>query len=166
MTGYVNYRLWLCRLIAWDGILPAFVLLTPIIGLMLLGPLNADIVIVVASVFVPNVVLIMRMKLGVRHIQSNNCSALLKTVQCIFLLVAIFILFCCDVLLVIIHLMPAGQAFEKNQWSIFGLGYCVYLTLMSIAMYPGRTPIDEFDQVVGEDYECAEHFSDRHPIDG
>jgi len=132
------------RLIAWDGMLPAGIVIVPA-GIEILLP-NHRGAIEIAAVILPITAFFLRVRAGKHHIASNRCSVAVRRFQfCVFCF-AVFPLVLIDCFLVLSHLMPKGALFQADTdlvvWVIL---FAVYLTSMAVAMYPGRDtiPFDE-----------------------
>jgi hypothetical protein len=134
----VNVGSWLLRVVAWDGLLPAFVALVPTMICALL-PNNRG-VIEIAAVVLPIAAFFIRVSVGTRHIASNTCGTIVRRLQCFVFIVGIIILALIDSVLILTHVMPKGTPFATSSdcivWMVLVL---VYLTSMTVAMYPGRT---------------------------
>jgi hypothetical protein len=137
MTEQVNYRLWIQRVLGWDGLLPfanAFVAAT----IRLVMPKNEQIVIIVVT-GLPLGSLFLRAYMGNRHINSNHCTAAVRVLQHWMLAIGIFFLFFVDVLLITHALLPQGPALlQKDDWFSLGCVFAFYLLLMCFTMYPGQ----------------------------
>jgi len=131
----VNYVSWFFRVLGWDGLLPVIVFLIPNVIEFLFpnkrGALELTGVLTPASMFV------LRLLAGKRHIATNHCSSAVRHIQlCVFyfgLLVLCFI----DGVLILSHVMPQG-VFDGNDFVVFAILISIYLTSMTVAMYPGR----------------------------
>jgi len=129
----VDVVYWLSSLVAWDGALPALMVVTPIV-LQWLWPLNA-----VARDFGVTIVVItalfIRLVVGWRHVGRNHCGSVTRFVQKTLLCILVICLILVDVLLMILP-DPAGVLCV-----VFG----IYAPLMLFVLYPGREPDDEFE---------------------
>ena len=134
----VDYGLWVLRLLGWDGLLPALIVLIPC-TLKLLLPRNLDDVVLTAAI-IPPVALFIRGYVGIRQINSNHCSHLIRQLQGCVLLLAITPLMIVDVFLILYHALPKNG---PNRWASFAFGGAIagYLVLMAFAMYPGGTKV-------------------------
>ena len=95
---------WVLRLFAWDGALPAGVLLIPsLVGLALPNNRGA---IEITAVVLPNVAFFVRFLVGKRHIESNNCPNAMKILQLCVLCLCILLLLLVDAFVVLLHVMP------------------------------------------------------------
>jgi hypothetical protein len=135
MAAKVQYRSWLLRVTAWDGMLPAFVVVVPSIVELLLP--NHRGAIEFTAVTLPIVAFFTRLVVGQRHIDSNNCSAAFRLIQFWVFFLGVFPLVLIDGALVLSHVMPKG-VFTREDSLFFAVLYSVYLVAMIIAMYPGR----------------------------
>jgi hypothetical protein len=131
----VNYQLWLLRLIAWDGLLPALILLAPYVVELLIP--NNRLAIELLGVAFPIAGFFIRLVVGKRHIDSNLCSGPVRLAQFGVFFVGIFPLVLIDAFLVLSHVMPKG-VLAPEDYAVFGVLFSVYLTAMTLAMYPGR----------------------------
>jgi hypothetical protein len=73
----VDVRMWLSRVLAWDGLLPVCIALLPPILAMLVP----DLVVTIAGVVVPLAALFIRAKFGPRHIASNRVHPFFRNCQ-------------------------------------------------------------------------------------
>jgi hypothetical protein len=146
----VNYGSWLRTLIAWDGLLPGCIVILPT-AIEILFP-NRRGAIEIAALILPITAFFLRVRAGKHHIASNRCSVAFRRFQfCVFCF-AIFPLVLIDCFLVLSHVMPKGALFEADtDWLIWVILFAIYLTLMAVAMYPGRdapspanSPLTEF----------------------
>jgi hypothetical protein len=137
-------RGWLLRVLAWDGLLPFAVLLTPTIIEFLL-PNNRP-VIELVSILLPITAFCIRYNVGKRHINSNNCSTAVRRFQFSLFVTGIIALVLIEGLVIIAwHLVARpGVVFDDDAVRIvFGVLVAVYCTSMIVAMYPGRQKQDE-----------------------
>ncbi len=129
----VDVVYWLTSLVAWDGALPALMVVTPIV-LQWLWPLNA-----VARDFGVTIVVItalfVRLIVGWRHVGRNHCGSLTRFAQKTLLCILVICLILIDVLLMILP-NPAGVLCV-----VFG----IYAPLMLFVLYPGQEPDDELE---------------------
>jgi hypothetical protein len=133
----LNLRVWLQRVLGWDGLLPlanAFVAAT----IRFVIPKHEQLAVAVVT-GLPLATLFLRAHMGNRHINSNHCSEAVRVFQHWVLAVGILLLFFVDVLLITQALLPQGLALLKNDdWISLGCVFAAYLILMTLAMYPGR----------------------------
>jgi hypothetical protein len=136
-TGRVKYGSWLLRVAGWDGLLPAYVVLAPT-AVELLIPNNPGAV-ELTAVVLPIAAFVVRYNAGKRHIASHNCSRVIRAAQFCVFCVGIALLVLIDAVLMLSHLMPQGALFAAREdrivWAVL---FSVYVTAMTIAMYPGR----------------------------
>lgn len=137
MANQVNYRTWFFRVITWDGLLPACILLAPTVAELLL-PHNRGLIEFMA-VATPIVAFFARIRAGKHHIASNHCTRVVRAIQfCVFCL-GLFPLVLIDAVVILSHVMPAGALFAaKEDRIVFVALVSIYLAAMLIAMYPGR----------------------------
>jgi hypothetical protein len=136
----INYRAWLVRVIAWDGVLPLLLWLSPFLVRLLVPGINKDAGVLLA-VPLPICVFFIRIWFGARHIDANRCEKF-RVIQYYCFLFAILVLLFVDALLLALH----GELDEN--WAAYlsllrdlSIPFAVYLALMAVAMYPGREPI-------------------------
>ena len=142
----VNIGLWALRVIAWDSLLPAAVILTPF-AVEFICP-NNRIAFEIVGLVLPLVAFFIRLFVGIHHIKSNSCSDILSFIQFCFFFCGIVVLVLVDTMLILAHQMPNGAMFKTKEDIIIFVVIClVYLITMVIAMYPGRStpPTDEFE---------------------
>jgi hypothetical protein len=138
VVNRVNYYSWFLRVFAWDGMMPVFIIIVPFL-INFFFP-NFPAAMNIAGLSLPLVGFFVRLALGIRHIRANTCSELVSGVQFIFFIIGIFCLVLIDVMLILLHEMPAGVLFPAtSDYIAFGATYLIYLVAMIIAMYPGRT---------------------------
>ncbi len=136
MTTRVNHGAWLLKLIAWDGLLPAIVILVPLVARQIAAQRAVEFL----AIALPIAAFLLRLFAGRRHIDSNQCSPLFRRVQFIFFYIAIFVLLMIDSLMILAHEMPPGAMFASAvDFLIWAVLFALYLTCMAVAMYPGRT---------------------------
>lgn len=137
---------WLIRLIAWDGLLPALVWLSPH-AIRAIIP-NHDKAIEAAAILIPIAALFLRFYMGSQYIYSNHCSRSFRRLQVVLFCLGIFLLLLIDVLLIlstILPKMPPGHPVHFKEMVLFTGVFAVYLLLMIIAMYPGPADIDTIE---------------------
>ncbi len=134
----INYGVWLFKLIPWDSLLPAFVILVPAIVKVLIP--NRGNTIEFVAVTLPIAAFFFRFVIATRHINSNECSHLVRRIQIAFLCVAILVLLLIDSLFILAQEMPPGALFATTTDVIVWTALiAIYLTCMGVAMYPGRS---------------------------
>lgn len=141
----VHYGQWFLKLVAWDGVLPVIVLLAPTV-VELQFPNRRDAMEFMALVL-PITVFFVRFFVAKRHIESNQCTRLVRCFQIIALCLAILVLLLIDSFIILAHEMPKGALYATTtDRFVWGVLCFVYLTSMAFAMYPGRTselrPVD------------------------
>lgn len=137
-AGRVNFGSWLLRLLVWDGALPAAIMCTPAV-IKLLLPNNRG-AIEITAVLLPIVAFLVRFRVGKRHINSNSCSRRVQILQLFVFCIGIFVLLFVDAIFVLSHIMPKG-VFTVGDFRLGAVAGATYLTVMAIAMYPGRTEV-------------------------
>lgn len=142
-TGHIDFAGWLFRFITWDGLLPVVILVVPTIIEALLP--NRRGAIELAAVTLPIAALLFRFAVGRRHISSNNCGRRVRQFQYLALGVGLLVLVLIDAIMILSHVMPKGELFaDKRDRFVCAVIFSLYLFLMAIAMYPGRTkPLPE-----------------------
>jgi hypothetical protein len=134
----VNYGRWLFRLITWDGLLPGCVVLVPTV-IEFLIPNNRG-AIEFASVMLPVIGLLIRIRLGLRHIGSNHCTVAARCFQLCAFVLGILLLGLIECVLMLTHVMPPLIFVDWTDIVECAIPFLIYATLMAIAMYPGRAP--------------------------
>ena len=99
--GQVDIGLWVLRVCAWDGLLPACVLFVPILVHVLL-PNNRGLIDFVGLTF-PVGAFFIRLFVGTRHIWSNGCSNAFREVQACLLYLGVFVFVLVDTMLILSH---------------------------------------------------------------
>jgi hypothetical protein len=148
-AGRVDMVSWLIRLFAWDGMLPAGIVLAPF-GIEFLFPNNRGIM-EITAVTLPVMAFLLRIVAGLRRIDSNRCSVSVRRFQYCAFCFAILPLVLVDCAVILAHVMPAGAVFaDAKEVVIWGAIYLSYLLLMTFAMYPGRSEPspDDWDSFV------------------
>ena len=132
-----SYRAWLLKLIAWDGGVPALVLVVPEFVEMLFP--NRRGVVQMMAIALPIAAFLVRFFIARRQINSNQCSRLVRRVQMAALCIGIFILLMIDALLILARDLPKGALFATTTDVVtFIVLIGMYLICMVIATYPGR----------------------------
>ncbi len=133
----VNYGSWLLRLIAWDSLLPACLMLAPLV-IETLFPKQRGIM-EITAVILPIGAFFLRIRAGKRYIASNRCSQKVRWFQHGALYLGIMPLVLIDCVIILSHLMPKGALLASaGDRIVLGLMFGFYLALMAIAMYPGK----------------------------
>ena len=144
--GWVNYRSWLLRILTWDTLLPACVGLVPH-GVEFLFPSHRGVMEVV-SVTLPIVAFLLRLRAGMRQIDSNRCSEAVRSFQLITFVLGILPLVLVDCFMILSHLMPKGALFAtKDELLVWASLFAIYLTCMAVAMYPGPPESNRVDPI-------------------
>ena len=142
----MNASQWIIRLIAWDGLLPALVWLSPY-AIRAIIP-NHDKAIEAAAILIPIAALFLRFYMGSKYIFSNHCSRSFRKLQVVLFCLGIFLLLLIDSLMIlstILPKMPQGHPVHFREMILIAGAFSVYLLLMFIAMYPGRADIDTIE---------------------
>ena len=129
----VNYSIWMIRLFTWDGAMPLIMLSLPGLARRF-GPKNNDQFLVMAVVAALIAGILLRFTFGMRHINSNHCGPIFKTVQRIVLLLMIFVLVLIES---VICVNPPGRL-QQADVLFFGIAGSLYLLVMAFVLYPGR----------------------------
>jgi hypothetical protein len=136
--GKVDVGSWLLTVATWDGLLPASIILVPTM-LSFLFPRNVRPILGGAEGVAVCIGILIRMSVGSRLIASHRCGAAFRRLQFAFLSLGILFLAILDLLWVLIGL---GVMKNKVDYIISAIVTAVlasiYLTSMTIAMYPGR----------------------------
>ena len=130
----IDYGYWIFRIITWDALLPALVILSPNV-IKRCFPGNRGIL-EITAITLPVGLFLVRAAIGKRQIELNRCSARFRSWQFVAFFVGILPLVMIDCLMILSHLMPNGIVFLPPLGWVVVLG--IYLTAMTIAMYPGR----------------------------
>ncbi|MDB5388670.1 MAG: hypothetical protein JWM11_4316 [Planctomycetaceae bacterium] len=134
---------WLMRLIAWDGLLPAFVWISPVI-ISTIFPNNRGLI-EAAAMFIPIIAFFVRFRVGRHCISSNRCGSAVRVLQYIVFFMGILLLALIDAVMMLSHLNPQDGPFtHPSDRKIWVLLFIAYLTSMIIAMYPGTSRPDAF----------------------
>ncbi|MBX3452110.1 MAG: hypothetical protein KF777_21320 [Planctomycetaceae bacterium] len=133
----VPYGSWFLRVLTWDGILAASILLLPGIVEFLFPRQRGAMEL--AAVMWPIVALFVRFFVARRHIDSNACSRLMRRLQLAAVCVAIFVLLLIDSLVILAHEMPRGaMVATPTDIIVWAVLVVIYLAGMTFAMYPGK----------------------------
>lgn len=134
----VNFGFWLLRVLTWDTLLPACVVLLPTVIEILIP--NNRVAIEVTAVALPIIGFFVRLGAGRRQIASNNCGVAFRRFQSCVFCVGIFPLVLADSFLILSHLLPQGALFaHRTDCVLWVILVSIYLASMSVAMYPGAT---------------------------
>ena|ERR1700677_1040572 len=128
----VRLRAWLCRVVGWDGLLPASVALLA----LAVRPLKNEGLIQFAAVAVPICALLVRLKVGMWHVASNNCPRSVRRFQYCLFYVGVLMLLYLDMIVISVGDLRVDS---PNDLLACGLFFSIYLLLMAIAMFPGWT---------------------------
>ena len=104
----LDVRSWLLRVLAWDGLLPVGVVLTP--ALLALALPNNHGAIELSSILLPVTAFLARYNAGKRHIARNNCSDVVRYLQFFVFVIGICGLALIEAWLILTHVMPNGAA--------------------------------------------------------
>jgi hypothetical protein len=146
----VNYGAWLLRLLTWDGLLPAIVILTPEIAKQIMPHRPQAIEFI--SCIAPIAAFILRLFVAGRHLYSNDCTDQMRDRQFAFLCYAVMALLVIDIYVLLARDLPAGAMFANTFNLILWTGvFTIYFVCIAVATYPGRTeetaeysPFDSF----------------------
>jgi hypothetical protein len=133
--GRINYLFWLWRVITWDTLIPALVMLVPV-AIETLFP-RPDTPLLIAAAAIPPIALFFRMIAGGRQINLNYCSARVRLLQGIALGLGLMPILVLESMFIIFR-RPVPRAGPLLA-AFFGF----YFMATIIAMYPGRTPSTE-----------------------
>ena len=93
-----------------------------------------------AAVMLPIAGFFIRIRVGARHITSNHCSITVRRIQLCAFVLGIFPLVLLECVLMLTHVMPA-LIMNWTDIAVCAILFSIYLTLMAIAMYPGRAAL-------------------------
>jgi len=154
-TGHTNYGFWLIRLLTWDGLLPLCTAVAPY-AIKLLFPKQPE-AMDIAAVGVAIAALLLRISAGNRHIASNHCSEEVRHLQSCAFVLGIVPLLLMDCFIIVEHQLPGGGPLAHcKDLGPLAIWISFYLTMMAIAMYPGRTSAvrddwEEYQQIGGQE---------------
>jgi hypothetical protein len=151
-VGHVNYGSWFIRVISWDAILPFCLFLAPTL-IEFCFP-NRRGVMEVIAVTLPVAAFLLRARAGWHHITTNKCSDLVQRFQFFVFCIGILPLVLFDCFMILSHLMPHGPLnLTHDALLILASVFAVYLMLMAVAMYPGRTTLspDDWEDLIARD---------------
>ncbi len=133
----VDYRRWLWRVVSWDTLLPALIVLIPTV-IEALFPKSPDLIVMLAALL-PMITFLIRFRAGKRQIAMNRCSLLVRRFQFFVFCIGIVALIFVDCLLIASQAMPAGALFaDASDWMNWAILIGIYFGSMTVAMYPGR----------------------------
>jgi hypothetical protein len=136
----VDLRLWFWRVLSWDALLPAVILVVP--GIVQQIVPNRRGFLEIISVALPVGAFVFRFYSGKRQIALNYCSDRVRLFQFGVFFIGILPLALIDCFLILSHLMPKGALFAAGSDRImWGILFGIYLMSMIVAMYPGRTAV-------------------------
>jgi len=159
-----NFRFWLRRVLAWDGLLPFTNAFVPVVINFALP--NNKALFSITAVGLPIVSLCIRAIMGKGQIESNNCGTTVRYVQGFVFILAILLLLFLDAFLIAVAMSPLGLAGLKGGDASMTLGLlAVYVFLMIIAMYPGPNTTREADDDGNMGFE-RESDLDRRALGG
>ncbi|HEY1784117.1 MAG TPA: hypothetical protein VGG30_01165 [Pirellulales bacterium] len=141
--GQIDYGLWIWRVISWDTLVPASLLLVPI-TIAEIFP-RMEVALALAAALLPGVAFAIRFFAGRRQIASNWCTQRVRSRQIAALVLGILPLMFVDCSIILAHgppgapqplpVMPPAEVL----WLLLAGCVAFYLGMMAIAMYPGRT---------------------------
>jgi hypothetical protein len=136
-AGKIKYGSWIFRVLGWDGLLPACVILILTV-IDFLFPNNRGAV-EITGVATPAMMFILRLIAGKHHIATNHCSVTFRRIQLCIFYFGILVLGFIDGVLILSHLTPKGALFVDRQDLVVWVAlFSIYLMSMVVAMYPGR----------------------------
>ncbi len=124
------YAEWGWAVFCWDGIMPAVIVIVPLVA-RLLFPRN-DAVSVVINVFLPIFAFFIRLAVGNQRFARGE----LYGWQSLLFLIAVFFLIFLDTMLILFQSQRGG--IRPPDWTLLGLLYLGYLTAMAVAFFPLR----------------------------
>lgn len=133
-----DWRTWMLRVVSWDGVLPAAVIVSA--GLVKTVFPNQPRVVEYSLLCLAVTVFLLRLRIGLRQIETNDCRVWTRRGQYVVFLISIMLL---AVLEFILMLVPVRQWFAvKEDRVIWAILFAIYFGGMTFAWYPGR-PIRE-----------------------
>jgi hypothetical protein len=131
----VNYALWFWRILSWDTLLPAAMLLAPL-AIRWVAP-NRQGFMEIAAVSLPILAFFLRLHAGRRQIADNQWSMRMRRSQFAVFCVGIFplVLFDCCVML---GALAANGRPDSETLTALAVMLGIYLSAMTLAMYPGQ----------------------------
>jgi len=125
---------WLLRLFSYDGVLPALVFLIP--GLLSVA-IGAGAIIELTAVALPIIAYFWRMAIGLRHIETNGCSRIVRRIQKCWLFVGLLALLLVDAFMILTWNIPRNALSVQDYITTFYI-YLVYVLCLAVSTYPGR----------------------------
>ena len=133
----VDFKLWVGRVVGWDGLLP-IAISTAAIGIALLFPRERGIQ-TAALLVLPIGAFFYRARVGFRQIRGNRCSGYIRGLQLFALGFALLLLIFFDFIIVLMAFIRQGQRIPPPEDIPIWAGMlCTYIALVVFAMYPGR----------------------------
>jgi hypothetical protein len=108
----------------------------------------------VTAVTLPVAAFLLRIRAGWRHITTNRCSDIVQHFQFFVFCIGILPLVLLDCFMILSHLMPQGALFAtQGDLVVLASVFAVYLMIMAVAMYPGRSisSPDDWDELIAHD---------------
>ena len=130
------YRIWFGRVIAYDGLLPLLVWLTPWMAATMLP--NRRGIIEILAILLPVLGFSIRYVAGRRLIAANFCSRRIRRFQFAGLCAGLVLLGFIDCVIVLLYVMPRGALQQPGDWLVLLILLGMYFLLMAGAMFPGR----------------------------
>jgi hypothetical protein len=131
---------WIQRVAGWDGLLPGIVWGTSALVTSILpgdwNPLEA-LVLVLLAVVLPIGSFLLRLRFGWQAIQSNHCGPWIRSIQYLVFGLGVSLLCLLDGMMVLYQVVPQGAG-VLGEWKPLVVIYLIYLSMMIVAMYPGR----------------------------
>lgn len=125
---------WLLRLFSYDGLLPALVFVIP--GLLAVA-IGAGAIIELTAVALPIIAYFWRMAIGLRHIETNDCSCIVRRIQKCWLFVGLLALLLVDAFMILTWNIPRNALSIQDYITTFCI-YLVYVLCLAVSTYPGR----------------------------
>jgi len=132
----VIYALWFWRIISWDTLLPAAMILAPF-AIRWAVP-NRQGFMEIAAVSLPILAFFLRLRVGKRQIANNQCSTMMRRIQFGIFCVGIFPLVLFDCFIMLGAFANAGPGPDNDTIKALAVMIGIYLTAMTLAMYPGQ----------------------------
>lgn len=135
----LDVGLWSGRILGWDGLLPAVVLLASM-AVSLFFPKNQGVQ-TTALLALPIAAFLWRAHVGYRQINANGCGRWVRRGQRVALGFALLLFVAFDFIFVLLQFIPKGQRQPPPEDVPIWAGMVVaYFALVTFAMYPGRGP--------------------------
>jgi hypothetical protein len=136
MRKRIDYRHWLKHLLICDSVLPLIALLLPFVLQVFFKAQDKFLSLVI--VFAAIALAVVRARLGFRVISNNACTESVRRIQKAGLIVGVVWMLLADTLFMTIGTVAVGLP-VRSLTEMIVVAFGVYLLLMAVATYPGRT---------------------------